>query len=179
VGGGGDAAVRIWPASTSRPTVSSKKTSRPSEGRIRRFIGGPIGKRKRDPRPTTWGIRMISADPWGSKKDLAWGDALRRDLASGVGMSREPGVGQEFREPASGMSWQTLQDVLEIGEGIDLVPLCSCPRRYTGSPPSGRLGRSPETGRPCRSRWTISNAKAGIPSQKSGKSSRLALQRAQ
>jgi hypothetical protein len=45
--------------------------------------------------------------PVGVQERSCGGDALRRDLASGVGMSREPGVGQEFREPASGMGRQT------------------------------------------------------------------------
>ena len=50
---------------------------------------------------------------------------MRCDLALGVGMSREPGVGQEFRDPASGMGRQTLQEVLEIDKGIDPVPLAA------------------------------------------------------
>jgi len=50
---------------------------------------------------------------------------VRCDLALGVGMSREPGVGQEFRDPASGMGRQTLQEVLEIDKGIDPVPLAA------------------------------------------------------
>ena len=44
---------------------------------------------------------------------------MRCDLALGVGMSREPGVGQEFRDPASGMGRQTLEEVLVRSERIE------------------------------------------------------------
>ena len=36
----------------------------------------------------------------------------------------EPGVRQEFAQPIGGMRRQTLQDILEIGERIDLGERC-------------------------------------------------------
>jgi hypothetical protein len=47
-------------------------------------------------------------------------------------MVREPGVGQEFAKPIGGMRRQTLQDILEIGERIDLVTLASSHQAIQG-----------------------------------------------
>jgi hypothetical protein len=40
---------------------------------------------------------------------------LRRSFASGLGMARDPGVGQEFTQPIDGMGRQPYQDSLEVG----------------------------------------------------------------
>lgn len=40
-------------------------------------------------------------------------------------MGRDPGVGQEVAKPISGMGRQPLQDILEVGKGIDPVTLAT------------------------------------------------------
>jgi hypothetical protein len=43
-------------------------------------------------------------------------------------MVREPGIRQEFVKPIGGKRRETLQDILEIGERIDLMTL-ACPHQ--------------------------------------------------
>ncbi len=50
-------------------------------------------------------------------------------------MGRDPGVGQEVAKPISGMGRQPLQDILEVGKGIDPVTL----GLRAILPPSGHL----------------------------------------
>ena len=50
---------------------------------------------------------------------------LRRHSTSSVGIRDDPGIGQEVAKLTGGMRRQTLQDILEVGERIDLMTLAS------------------------------------------------------
>jgi hypothetical protein len=47
-------------------------------------------------------------------------------------MVRDPGVGQEFNQPIDGMGRQPFQDILEVGERIDVMTLATSHQAIQG-----------------------------------------------
>ena len=126
-----------------------RQPSRRCPGINSRIFSGRRRVRARDGRPGT--LAMPSVGPPGTAvpasdraaalfvRDLPGPEIsdrlenpLRSHPSSRVRFHRDPGIGQEFAEPIGGMRRQTLQDILEVGERIDLMTLATAHQAVQG-----------------------------------------------
>src|SRR4051812_10613978 len=99
----------------------------------------------RNPAVETWGGLRANRHPHSGYSPPATRTrtaASRSGLASCRGVRVEPDIGQQLVEPPRGMGRQAAEEVLEVGEGVDVVVLAGACQGVE----YGRRGRS-------RGRW--------------------------